>query len=164
MASEGQGPGESPSSGYSVVDSIRKIAAKNARADLGDEDQLLLFLQSWWSRLYNRPLLDPLLQTYTIEQLLYEFFDRVERHAAEKERAERVEVMHEEDKENAVLDWAEREEKRELEQMKAKAAEIKKVVDPAKDPDNIKWMEEQMKVYKDQFGEDFGKDIVEDFE
>ena len=126
----------------------------------------MLFLQSWWSRTYNRPLLDPLLQSYTLEQLLYEFYDRVERHAAEEERSKDVEIQQEEDKEKADLDWAEKMEQEELAQMKAKAAatESKKVEDPTKDPENVKWMEEQMRIHKEQFGETFGEDIEANFE
>ena len=67
-----------------TVDAVRAIAAKNARAELSDEKQLMLFLQSWWSRTYNRPLKDPLLLSYTTEELLYEFYDRVERRLAEE--------------------------------------------------------------------------------
>ena len=56
-----------------VVESIRRLAAHNARAPLDTEEQVLLFLQSWWSRTYNRPLKDPLLHSYTMEELIYEF-------------------------------------------------------------------------------------------
>jgi hypothetical protein len=157
MASEGQGPGESLS-GLSVAESIRQIAAKNARASLDSEEQLLLFLQSWWSRTYNRPLLDPLLLSYTIDQLLYEFYDRVERRAAEEERAKEDELAKEDNKEKADLDWADKMEQEELE-MKAKATE-----DPTKNPDNVKWMKEQMDAHKAQFGEDFGEDLEVNFE
>jgi hypothetical protein len=165
MASEGERFSESLD-GLTVAESIRKIAAKNARADLDSEEQLLLFLQSWWSRLYNRPLLDPLLQSYTLEQLLYEFWDRVERKAAEEERIKDVEIEHEQNKEKADLDWAEKMEQEELAQIKAKAtiSEEKKPLDPTKDPANIKWMEEQMKLHKEQFGASFGEDIEENFE
>jgi hypothetical protein len=57
-------------------------------------------------------------------------------------------------------------EQEDLANMKAKAANLEtaKVEDPTKDPDNIKWMEEQMKLAKQQFGETFGNDIEEDFE
>lgn len=122
----------------------------------------MLFLQSWWSRTYNRPLLDPLLQTYTLEQLLYEFYDRVERHAAELERVEKEEITQEINKEKESLDWAEKMEQEELAQMKAAATA--KAADPTKDPENIKWMEEQMRINKAQFGENFGEDIEENFE
>lgn len=166
MASEGKGTSESDSDGLSVAESIRKIAAKNARAPLDNEEQLLLFLRSWWSRIYNRPLLDPLLQSYTLEQLLYEFYDRVERNAAEEERITNTDKMQEEQKEKINLDWADEMEQKDLAQTKAQAAalEAKKFEDPTKDPENVKWMEEQMKIHKEQFGETFGENIEENFE
>ncbi len=164
MASEGEGTGESLN-GLSVNESIRKIAARNARAPLDSDDQLRLFLQSWWSRTYNRPLLDPLLQSYTLEQLLYEFYDRVERHAAEQERIKDAEIAQEDNKEQADLEWADKMEQEELAQMKAKAAAAaEKTVDPTLDPENVKWMEEQMKANKAQFGETFGEDLEVNFE
>jgi Mg-chelatase subunit ChlI len=162
---EGQ-EGSSRNSDPSVVDAIKAVAAHNARADLDSEKQLTLFLQSWWSRTYNRPLKDPLLLSYSLEELLYEFYDKIERRAAEEERSESNSVKIEEDKEKADLDWAEQEEKRELEALKAKASqeESKSTQDPTKDPANIKWMQEQMEQGKKIFGESFGDDIEEDFE
>jgi hypothetical protein len=166
MASEGKGSSESTGTdGLSIAESIRSIAARNARASLNDEQQLLLFLQSWWSKVYNRPLLDPLLQTYTLEQLLYEFYDRVERRLAEEERIKDLEDFVEEAKDQENLDWAEKMEQEDLAKMKAQAAAIpEKAKDPTKDPENIKWMEEQMRLAKQQLGETFGEDIEENFE
>jgi hypothetical protein len=162
MASEREEAGNTGGvDGLSIAESIRQIAAKNARAELSDEKQLELFLRSWWSRLYNRPLKDPLLQEYTLEDLLYEFYDRIERRAAEEERQKQGEIDQEVAKEKADLDWAEKMEQEELAQMKAKAAaeEAAKKVDPTKDPENVKWMEEQMRIAKEQFGDTFGEDV-----
>ena len=83
MANESEGkdqkaPGSSgPDTELTVVECIRAIAAYNARADLTTERQMTLFLKSWWSNLYNRPLKDPLLESYTLEELLYEFYDKI---------------------------------------------------------------------------------------
>lgn len=150
----------------SIVDSIKTLAAANARADLNDEKQLLLYLQSWWSRTYNRPLKDPLLLSYSLEELLYEFYDKIERRAAEEERVNSETDKIEEDKDKAVLDWAEQEEKRELEALKGKASaeENKPTQDPTKNPANVAWMEEQLKKGKEIFGESFGEDIEEGFD
>lgn len=165
MASEGERTGE-PTDELSIAESIRRIAAINARANLEDEVQLKLFLQSWWSRTYNRPLKDPLLEAYTLEELLYEFYDRVERRAAEEERIKDVEVMQEDSKNKEDLDWADKMEQEELAKIKSKAAseEEKKIEDPTKDPENVKWMEEQIKLNKAQFGETFGENIDVNFE
>jgi hypothetical protein len=150
----------------STVDAVRLIATKNARSELDTEEQLLLFLQSWWSRTYNRPLKDPLLQTYTIEELLYEFYDRIERAKAEQERLEQEDVKIEESRDKQAEDWAEKMEREEREaEMRAEAAKSEeKPVDPTKDPENIKWMEEQLQAAKKIHGETFGEDIEENFE
>jgi hypothetical protein len=148
-----------------VVESIKKIAAHNARADLDTEEQLLLFLQSWWSRTYNRPLKDPLLQSYTLEELLYEFYDRIERAKAEQERLEQEDDKIEEGKEQEALDWAERMEKEEREaELRAEAAKAESVEDPTKDPENVRWMEEQIQQAKELYGDSFGEDISENFD
>lgn len=143
----------------SVIDRIRAIAAHNARAELNSPHQLLLFLKSWWSTTYNRPLKDPLLETYTLEELLYEFFDKIERKRASVEKAKSEAVKMEQEKERAALDWAEEEERKELAELEALAKK-----DPTKDPDNIKWMKEQLALGKQTFGESFGEDIEEIFE
>jgi len=168
MATESKGSSlaSQNTDGPSIAEAIRELAAKNARAELVDEGQLSLFLKSWWSKTYNRPLKDPLLQTYTLEELLYEFYDKIERRAAEVERAEAEEAMQEDNKEKVNLDWAEQMEREELEQLKIKAAaeEAASKQDPTKDPENVKWMEEQMRLAKAQFGETFGEDINEQFD
>lgn len=125
---------------------------------------MLLFLQSWWSRTYNRPLKDPLLLSYTLEELLYEFYDRLERSKAIEEQLEEENDKIEDVKERAALDWAEEEEKRELDAMKAEGSKPTEPSDPTKDPENIRWMEEQLQKAKEEFGESFGEDIIENFE
>jgi hypothetical protein len=157
---------DSETGSISIVDAIKEIATRNARADLDTEEQLLLFLQSWWSRTYNRPLKDPLLQSYTIEELLYEFYDRVERLKAEQERLEQEDVKIEENKDKQAEDWAEKMEREEREaELRAEAAKSEeKLVDPTKDPENIKWMEEQLRAAKKIHGETFGEDIDDNFE
>lgn len=146
----------------SLIDQIRSIAAANARSDLSDEKQLILFLQSWWSKTYNRPLKDPLLLSYTLEELLYEFYDKIERKKAEEERINSENDKIEADKEKEVLDWAEEEERKELEALKKEAGK-KQNIDPTKDPDNVAWMEKQVQQGKAIFGESFGEDIEESF-
>ena len=123
-------------------------------------------MQSWWSRTYNRPLKDPLLLSYTLEELLYEFYDRIEREKAQEEKTNTESDKIEEAKEKEALDWAEQEEKRELEEeLRLNGSKLDKPYngDPTKDPQNIAWMEEQLKKGKELFGDEFGEDIVEDF-
>jgi hypothetical protein len=146
----------------SIVECIKAIAAYNARADLTTEHQMTLFLKSWWSSTYNRPLKDPLLERYTLEELLYEFYDKMERQKASEERVAENTDKIEEAKEKEVLDWAEQEEKKELEEMQRMVD--KQVTDPTKDPENIKWMKDQLEAAKQVFGDDFGEDIDDSFE
>lgn len=123
---------------------------------------------SWWSKTYNRPLKDPILLSYTVEELLYEFYDRIERRLAEEERSKQEDDKIEEDKEKAALDWAERQEKEELEKESKLAEQPKKeektTPDPTKDPDNLKWMQDQLEKAKQMYGESFGEDIEDSFE
>jgi Mg-chelatase subunit ChlI len=164
MANESEGKDqEAPGAGeadreLTVVDCIRAIAAYNARAELTTERQMTLFLKSWWSNLYNRPLKDPLLESYTFEELLYEFYDKMERQKAQEERATTEADKMEEVKEKEVLDWAEEEEKKELAELQKAAA------NPTQDPENIKWMNEQLEKYKEVYGDGFGDDIEETFD
>ncbi len=156
---------DSETRAISTIDAVKEIATRNARAELDTEEQLLLFLQSWWSRTYNRPLKDPLLESYTLEELLYEFYDRIERLKAEQERLEQEDVKIEESQDKAAEDWAEKMEREEREaEMRAEAAKSETKPDPTKDPANIKWMEEQLEAGKKIFGETFGEDIEENFE
>ena len=126
---------------------------------------MTLFLKSWWSTLYNRPLKDPLLESYTFEELLYEFFDKSERQKASEESVVKEADKIEETKDQEVLDWAEQEELKELEEMKRTAQKLKpETQNPIQDPKNVKWMEEQMVKYKAEYGESFGEDIAESFD
>jgi len=161
---------ESSSSELTVIEAIHKIAHDNAFADLDNEKQLVLFLKSWWSRTYNRPLKDPLLESYTVEELLYEFYDRQERELAAEahidQDADRIETK----KVQENLDWAEEEERKELEVLRAKqeaAEKAEEPVNPLDDPSNQEWMkkkiEEDLALAKETFGSDFGEDIDEDF-
>lgn len=85
---------------------------------------------------------------------------------AEEERLDQETDKMEDDKERAAVDWAEEEERRELEAMKTSAAKSHEqpAPDPTKDPQNVRWMEEQIQKAKETFGESFGEDIDENFE
>jgi hypothetical protein len=106
------------------------------------------------------------LLSYTLEELLYEFYDRIERKTAEEERIKAEEEKQEDTKEKAVQDWAEKMEREEMEKAKTAqiAKEAAKIQDPTKDPDNIKWMEEQIKLAKKVHGDSFGEDIETNFD
>jgi hypothetical protein len=66
-------------------------------------------------------------------------------------------------KDQEVLDWAEAEEQKELEEMK-RAAEASSKSDPTQDLANVKWMSEQLEAMKKLYGDSFGEDIEEEFD
>lgn len=100
-----------------------------------------------------------MLQSYTLEELLYEYHDKVERRKAEEASSEKEADRMEDEQIKANLDWAEEEERKELEAMKAKQA-----ADEAqrKAEEQIA-LEEQMRLAKESIGEGFGDDIDTDF-
>jgi hypothetical protein len=132
---------------YKLIDTI---TYNLARSELDSESKQLLFLQSWWSRTYNRPLKDPLLLEYTTDELYYEYRDRIERDEAIEERSEQEADKIEDNKVDESLKWAEEEERKERENAEKKASDQK-------------WMDDQLTKYKEEFGEDFGNDIAGDF-
>ena len=99
--------------------------------------------------------------TYTSEELLYEYYEVIEREAASVQQAEQEDDKIEDKKLNETLDWAEIEERKELEQIN-KLQE--KSNNPLDDPANQEWMKEQLLAEaKQEFGEDFSEDIDTDF-
>jgi len=139
----------------SAFEAIDLITQRVARDVYGSETSQLLFLRSWWSRTYNRPLKDPLLQEYTLEELYYEYRDRVEREQAANEFAEEAADNIESKKMDEAMAWAEEEERREMEELAKKQS-------PSSD--DQAWMQEQVAQAKSIYGDDFGEDIVEDFD
>jgi len=114
---------------------------------------------------------DPLLQTYTFEELLYEYHSIAEHHKAKLEKAEEETDKIEVEKEKAGLDWADQMEAEEAAEEAARVAKAAVAVptpavqppNPAEDPENIKWMEEQIQREKEIHGESFGEDLGLDF-
>ena len=117
------------------------------------ERDLVLFLRSWWSKYYQRPLKDPMLDSYTAEELYYEYADKVEREKASSEKAEEEHDRIEDKKEQEAVDWAEQEEAKEL-------AELAEIADKKKKDEE--WMQEMLKKEKEKHGEDFGEDLTLD--
>lgn len=132
-------------SAFSLID---KIVEHVAREPLDNEESQLRWLQSWWSKAYSRPLKDPLLAEYTIEELYYEYRLVVERAKASEEKAEEESDKIEQAKVDDALAWAEAEE----------AKENVSISDADKE-----WMNKQLEEAKQLYGEDFGESISEDF-
>jgi hypothetical protein len=56
------------------VDAIQSIAkAHHLEEPTQDAETFMRFLEWWWCRTFNRPMKDPLLKSYTPDELLYEF-------------------------------------------------------------------------------------------
>ena len=122
----------------------------------------------WWCEHYNRPLKDPMLQEYSLEDLIYERFIVMERAAYIKEMEEEETDRIEEEKLQEDDDWADQMEtmlgNQEAKKQPEPKKEPKEEYDPTKDPENIKWMEQEMEANKSFFGDDFGEDIDINFE
>lgn len=91
---------------------------------------------------------DPILQTYSIEELIYEYYSVSEHKKAKAEQAEEETDKIEEEKEKQDQEWADAMEAEE---------------DPIDNPDNMKWIQDQIELDKEKFGEDFGDDLNLDF-
>jgi hypothetical protein len=127
---------------------------------------------NWWCTHYNKPLKDPLLQQYTLEELAYEYYLIGEIAAFKQELANREADRIEEEKLQQAEDWADMMEAEEEAEHQAKlkkeqeetSPEPEEILDPRSDPEQIKWMEEEIKKNKLLFGDDFGEDVSLDFE
>lgn len=109
---------------------------------------------------------DPLLLSYTFEELLYEYYDHIERNKAREELQEAEADRIEEEKAAAAEDWADAMEREEEEQRRrmaeikaAKEKEQKEPYDPTTDPDNVEWMNKIIEEEREKRGDDFGDDV-----
>lgn len=140
----------------SALQAIDLIIERASREKLDTEEAQLRFLCYWWSKTYSRPLKDPLLQSYTLEELYYEFKEHSEREKAAKERVEQEADNIEQAKYDEAAAWAEAEEKKE--------STLKEgPIDWQPSDEDKSWMEDQIRSGKEIYGEDFGEDINEDF-
>lgn len=115
-----------------------------------------------------------MLQTYTFEELLYEFYDQKEREDYRQQNSKENSDKIEADRLQESLDWAEQEELRELEEYKAQQAKKQNQSEDTYKPtaEDEAWMEKVMKEEQDriiskgkeQFGDDFGEDMTGSFE
>ena len=95
-----------------------------------------------------------------MEELLFEYHDKDQRHLASITSSEEEADNIERDRLQSNLDWAEQEE---LKERKAEEEKIRKKKEQQEADE--KWMQEQLiKEGKEKFGEDFGGDIEENFE
>lgn len=133
-----------------MLSQIRCIAATDVRDNTSDASTLLS-LMTWWCDRYNRPMKDPLLQSYSFEELMYEYALFDERIKAVKEEQEEADTIKEEQK-NAELDkWIDEE-------------EAKEQGSQASTPADAEWMNKMLSEQKAEMGEDFGEDISLNFD
>ena len=118
----------------------------------------MMALQSWWSYTFNKPLKDPLLQSYTLYELLYEYHNRIYRVKAEQDKLEQDTDKIEDKKIQDALDWAAEEERKEMDEAKKKEAKPQSE-EPEITEDDKKWMEEELKKAKTVYGDNFGEDL-----
>lgn len=81
-------------------DNIKERVINSIQRSVATESDMMLFLRAWWCRTYARPYKDPLLLTYTFEELLIEYLDvhyRSNPKALEKETKEAKEQEKKDD-------------------------------------------------------------------
>lgn len=111
-----------------LISDIESLVKKQLRRPLVTDEAISLWLQIWWSKKYERPLKDPLLLEYTLEELIYEFFISQEYEVVQKEKAELEAEQKEKEKMDQANAWAD-----ELEaQMEAQMAQT---APPLTDPE-----------------------------
>lgn len=103
---------------------IRLAKAHQIETPFSSIASLERFLQFWWCRTYNRPLKDPILLSYTIDELAYEFFRHFYSEPENDPRKEMKQVAAQTEDE----EWV----KRELANIQAAQESSKKIVEEAK--------------------------------
>ena len=125
--------------------STHLLAFRDARAPSGR----LIQLMAWWCRKYNRPFKDPLLQTYTIDELSYEYFLDMEIQRAAEENVQLEADKIEEAKQKNAEAWADEMEEEDEEGVSGEAAE---------------WMAKELEKSKTLLGDNnFGENLDIEF-
>lgn len=131
-----------------MFEQIQELARSDSRLD-GGEKHNRLFLSQWWSQKYNRPLKDPLLLSYTLEELAYEYYLFQETQLTIQDKLETESDKIEEAKDQEAQEWAD----------KMEAEDESAPPDPTLDPANAEWMQQEIEKNKVELGEDFGDDL-----
>lgn len=112
---------------------------------------------------------DPLLASYTMEELMYEYLDHTSRNEAAEEVQEQKQEEAESSKYDEALRWAEEEEAKDKARIASKLPEnTQEKNEPSNPinsltPEDVKWMEEQLLKEKTVLGDDFGEDFSGEF-
>lgn len=71
-----------------LITQCQNHANKIKKAETKTVEDLIEYLRFWWSQHYNRPMKEPLLYTYTIQELLLEFYLHTEE--TEEQKSEKA--------------------------------------------------------------------------
>jgi len=104
----------SDSASLELYDSVKQLAESDLEKEFLTYDELLFKLRRWWCQHYKRPYKDPLLDSYTFEELLFEYFD-----ITKEFNRKPHEVKVAEEVETSDRDWAAEEDAREGEELNA---------------------------------------------
>lgn len=137
-----------------LYESVKKLAETGLRnKERLNYDELLFSLRRWWCQYYKRPYKDPLLDSYTIEELMFEYFDITE--SNKDPEAKVSEEVESEDR-----DWAAEEDEREAAEWAMRQdAEAQKEVMPAT-PENDTIVEEAVGLADDKWADKHEKVLV----
>jgi hypothetical protein len=94
-------------SSLDILEHINELVESEREKKYLTYDEFLFFLKRWWCQYYKRPYKDPLLETYTFEELYFEYCD-INYVAKDDKEKTSDEVAQEE------YDWAAEEEAKEL--------------------------------------------------
>lgn len=116
-------------------ESIQKLAEAHALEDpASSANALTRFLKFWWVQKYSRPLKDPVLESYTLDELCYEFL----RHFYADPANDPVKAREEQKKKSEEDSWIQQQ-LRAIADAQNKATEsIKKIESMAVSPEEIK--------------------------
>ena len=157
-------------SSLDLLDNIKRLVDLERDKSRLSGDEFLFFLKRWWCSYYKRPYKDPLLDSYTFEELYFEYCDVNYQNAKDaKETTSKTEIPQEE------WDWAAEEEAKELaEKQVSKEIEEDKVAigegDTIEDEEptlsDDEWAEKYspVKVNPDADDASMGGDIIANFE
>ena len=112
MASEYQKTNSSNNTGdiasLELLDNIKKLVKIEREKTRLNYDEFFFSLKRWWCSYYKRPYKDSLLESYTLEELYYEYCDVNYLDEKTTEKTAPTEIPQEE------WDWAEEEEAKEI--------------------------------------------------
>jgi hypothetical protein len=140
-----------------LIDSIKQLI-DGSTDKVNSYDELLFKLKRWWCHQYNRPYKDPLLDSYTFEELYFEYYDVTGKKVEDDPMsASKTEIPEEE------WDWAEQSEKEEAElELQKQGATKSDIIEDSSQSTDKEWAD---KVLKNPTADevDDGGDIVTNF-